>query len=182
MALIQFKCKLAPAEAPVNRQDDGAYASYVQGQGASPRRLGFALKGIRLYEARLGRLNKDVQRMKKPIVSRPDSYKVERYDWGELTWYVSKEQGNSKGLTIGKCLLNPGFANPRHSHPNCEEVLHVLQGKIVHTIEGGKEVEMLEGDSITIPPNTPHCARNVGDLDAVLLICFSSAERQVVGE
>lgn len=118
--------------------------------------------------------------MKKPVVTKPEKYKVERFDWGELTWFVSKELSNSKCVTVGKCVLNPGFANPRHRHANCEEVLHVLQGTIVHTVEGAKEIEMTTGDTITIPPNITHNARNIGDLDAVLLVVFSSAERQVV--
>jgi quercetin dioxygenase-like cupin family protein len=120
--------------------------------------------------------------MKKPIITKPDTYKVERHDWGEITWFVCKELDNSRHMTVGRCILNPGFANPRHSHANCEEVLHVLQGKIVHTVNGGQEVELLAGDTITIPPNVMHNARNVGDLDAVLLICFSSAERHVARE
>ncbi|MCY3018109.1 MAG: cupin domain-containing protein [Planctomycetota bacterium] len=120
--------------------------------------------------------------MKKTIVSRPDDCAVERYDWGEITWFASKALGNSQTMTVGRCVLNPGFANPRHSHTNCEEILHVLQGKIVHSTERGKEVEMLSGDTITIPANAVHNARNVGDLDAILLICFSSAERQTVKE
>ena len=51
----------------------------------------------------------------------------------------------------------------------------------MHTIDGGKESEMIEGDTITVPPGVPHNARNVGDLDAVLLVCFSTAERQISG-
>jgi oxalate decarboxylase/phosphoglucose isomerase-like protein (cupin superfamily) len=39
---------------------------------------------------------------------------------------------------------------------------------------------MTTGDTITIPPNMAHNARNIGDLDAVLLVVFSSSERQVV--
>lgn len=120
--------------------------------------------------------------MKKPVVTKPEKHRTERYDWGEITWFVSRELGNSECLTVGRCVLNPGFANPRHRHPNCEEVLHVLQGQIVHTINGGKEVEMIAGDTITIPAHVPHNARNVGDLDAILLLCFSSAERQAVKE
>ena len=70
--------------------------------------------------------------MKKPLITKPDNYKVERYDWGEITWFVSKEQKNSGCLTVGKCVLNPGFANPPHSHSNCEEVLHVLRQDHAH--------------------------------------------------
>ena len=41
---------------------------------------------------------------------------------------------------------------------------------------------LAEGDTIVVPPDFPHQARNVGDIDAVLLIAFSSADRQVKGE
>jgi quercetin dioxygenase-like cupin family protein len=120
--------------------------------------------------------------MKQITVTRAQQYKVERHDWGELCWFASKELRNSGTMTVGKCVLNPGFANPPHSHPNCEEVLHVLQGRVVHTTEKGKETTLLAGDTITIPPGTVHNARNVGDLDAVLIISFSSPERQTVRE
>jgi quercetin dioxygenase-like cupin family protein len=102
--------------------------------------------------------------------------------WGGLTWNASAALGNTKELTIGQCLLLPGQRNPSHSHPNCEEVLVVMQGEISHTIEDGKEVTLKEGDTITIPKNIPHQAHNIGDIDAILYIAFSSANRETQGE
>lgn len=103
-------------------------------------------------------------------------------DWGGLTWYASGKLGNSEELTVGKCVLKPGCENPLHSHPNCSEILVVLQGEVVHTIEGGEEVTLGQGDVITLPANLPHKARNVATEEAVLLIAFSSADRQTKGE
>jgi quercetin dioxygenase-like cupin family protein len=103
-------------------------------------------------------------------------------DWGSLTWYASGKLGNSDEITVGKCVIKPGRENPLHSHPNCSEVLVVLNGRISHLIEGGKELELSQGDVITLPPNLPHRARNVGEEDSVLLIAFSSADRQMEGE
>jgi quercetin dioxygenase-like cupin family protein len=107
---------------------------------------------------------------------------VQQFDWGSLQWFASAELGNSEALTTGICTLKPGRGNPRHHHPNCEEVLHVLEGSIAHVIEDGSEVELAAGDTITLPVGAAHSARNVGEKDAVLFICFSSAEREVVGE
>jgi quercetin dioxygenase-like cupin family protein len=90
--------------------------------------------------------------------------------------------GNAGELTVGRCEIRPGCANPRHRHPNCEEVLHVLQGRIAHTAEGGSEVELLPGDSISIPAGVAHNARNLGGETAVLTISFSSANRETIGE
>jgi quercetin dioxygenase-like cupin family protein len=116
------------------------------------------------------------------IISRPADYKVVKADWGELTWFVSKEQKSSDTLTVGKVVVKPGMASPRHYHPNCDEVLHVIKGRISHAIEGGRSVEMSEGDTITIPANVRHNAKNVGPDEAVLYLSFSSAERKAVNE
>ncbi len=98
---------------------------------------------------------------------------------GALTWFASRQLGNSDTMTVGCATLPPGGMSPRHFHPNCEEILHVLRGEIVHTM-GGEEATMGPGDTITIPANLVHNARNTGGTDAVLLICFSSADRETV--
>jgi quercetin dioxygenase-like cupin family protein len=103
-------------------------------------------------------------------------------EWGELTWFANAELGNASTLTVGRCVLRPGRENPRHQHPNCDEVLVVLAGRISHTLIGAEDVEMGSGDTITIPAGLPHRALNIGAEDAVLLITFTSATREVVGE
>ena len=108
---------------------------------------------------------------------------VKTFDWGELTWYASREKGNQEDMTIGRCVIKPGCSNPRHSHPNCSEVLVVAQGRISHTAEKGEgQVEMGPGDTISVPPHIAHNATNIGDEDAVLFIAFSSADREAEGE
>ncbi len=103
-------------------------------------------------------------------------------EWGCLTWFADAALGNSDEVTVGRCLLHPGCANPRHSHPNCSEVLVVIQGRIAHTIEDGRDVELETGDTISIPPRMAHQARNIGSGDAILMLTFTSAQRQVEGE
>lgn len=98
---------------------------------------------------------------------------------GALTWFASRQLGNSEAMTVGLATLPPGGMNPRHYHPNCEEVLHVLQGRILHTM-GDEQAAMGPGDTITIPANVVHNARNTGDTDALLFLCFSSADRETV--
>jgi quercetin dioxygenase-like cupin family protein len=107
---------------------------------------------------------------------------TQEFDWGQLTWYASAALGNSAEMTVGRCVLKPGQGNPRHYHPNCSEILVVVQGRIRHTAAENREVELGEGDTVTIPPNVWHCATNIGGTEAVLFIAFSSAERKTVGE
>mgnify|MGYP001298711877 CR=1 FL=1 len=99
--------------------------------------------------------------------------------WGRLVWHVSAAQGNSELLTTGLCFIDPGMANDRHLHPDCEEVLTVIRGRIVHSWND-RNVEMGEGDVIVIPPHVVHNARNIGDTIAELGIAFSSAYRTTV--
>ncbi len=120
--------------------------------------------------------------MQKATILKADQCESVATEWGGLTWYASGKLGNSEDMTVGKCVLKPGMGNPVHSHPNCSEVLVVMEGTVMHAIEDGQEVQLNVGDAITLPPDLPHKARNVSDVDAVLFIAFSSADRQTKGE
>lgn len=120
--------------------------------------------------------------MQKTKVLRSSECEKMEADWGDLTWFASSKLGNSTEMTVGRCVIKPGGENPLHSHPNCSEVLVVLRGVVMHTIEDGGEVELRAGDAITLPRDLPHHARNIGDVDAELFIAFSSADRQTNAE
>jgi quercetin dioxygenase-like cupin family protein len=120
--------------------------------------------------------------MKNTKILRANENEKIQADWGDLTWYASGKLENADQMTVGKCVIKPGCENPLHSHPNCAEVLVVFQGRVAHTVEGGREVMLEAGDTITIPENLPHQARNIGAEDAVLMIAFSSADRQMKAE
>lgn len=106
---------------------------------------------------------------------------VDPQTWGRLEWMVSGALDNSDTLTVGKCFIDPGQQNPVHHHPNCDEVLHVIKGRIRHRV-GDEYVEMTAGDTISIPKGSIHNATNIGDEQCELLICFDTASREVVGE
>lgn len=101
--------------------------------------------------------------------------------WGKLQWFVSRPLGNSTVMTVGQATIAPGKENPPHWHPNCDEVLHVVRGHIMHRV-GDKEYEMRTGDTVVIPEGTMHNARNIGKEDAVLMVSFNSADRVAIGE
>lgn len=105
---------------------------------------------------------------------------IEPQSWGRLEWYVSGSIGNSTTMTVGKCVLNPGQGNGRHYHPNCDEILTVLRGRIIQTWNDQERV-MGAGDVVSIPTGIRHSARNIGDEPAELAISFSSADRQMIG-
>jgi quercetin dioxygenase-like cupin family protein len=115
------------------------------------------------------------------VVIHPTDYKVVEYPWGHLTWYVSRELKNSNTMTVGEAVIKPGHENRRHFHPNCDEVMHVIHGRILQSIDD-RTIEMQLGDTVSIPAGVKHNAKNIGTQDAVLAISFSSADREVVGE
>jgi quercetin dioxygenase-like cupin family protein len=104
----------------------------------------------------------------------------ENYPWGEIRWPASRAACGARELTLGVTNVATGASNPVHRHPNCEEVLVVLRGEIEHFIEGTPRVRMKAGETIVIPRNLRHQARNVGASEAELLVAFSSAERETV--
>jgi quercetin dioxygenase-like cupin family protein/type 1 glutamine amidotransferase len=106
---------------------------------------------------------------------------VEPQPWGKLEWFASRALGNSGSMTVGIATINVGKENPLHRHPNCDEILHVIQGHIMNRI-GDKEYEMQAGDTVTIPEGAWHNARNIGTENAVLSISYSSPDRISVGE
>ncbi|MBC8101054.1 MAG: cupin domain-containing protein [Cytophagales bacterium] len=101
--------------------------------------------------------------------------------WGRIVWLVSRSLGNSSTMTFGRVTINAGAANPRHRHPNCDEILHLVSGRLEHSL--GEERFLMEpGDSISIPTGIYHNARALGDSDAQMVIAFSSADRETEGE
>jgi quercetin dioxygenase-like cupin family protein len=115
------------------------------------------------------------------VVTRAADRQVLEQTWGRITWYASGPLGNSATMTVGEAVIKPGRENPRHYHPNCDEILHVVRGRILHSM-GTQQVEMTVGDTVSIPTGVRHNARNIGTEDAVLAISFSSAHREVIGE
>jgi len=95
--------------------------------------------------------------------------------WGSIVWTASRQVGNSTTMTLGRATIRAGQSNPRHRHPNCDELLHVLSGRIEHTL-GEATCTMGPGDTISIPQGVWHQARADGE-DAVIVICFSSPDR-----
>ncbi len=116
----------------------------------------------------------------KSVVNKHEQNDVHDMPWGELRWYTSAAMDNSRVMTTGVAILRPGKSNPVHYHPNCDEILTVVSGKIQHTMNE-VSVEMSAGDTVSIPQGVLHNATNTGDEDAILAISFNTAFRGAVG-
>jgi quercetin dioxygenase-like cupin family protein len=92
-----------------------------------------------------------------------------------MRWLAGKK-ATGTDITLGRVVIGPGKQNPRHCHPNCQEVLYLMAGRLEHSL-GREKVTMECGDSIVIPPDTYHNAVNTGSVDADMIVAYSSGER-----
>src|SRR4051812_47358797 len=113
-----------------------------------------------------------------PVVT-VDHNPENRNPWGYMQWLCSGTLFGDAQQTFGYVELDPGRKNPRHFHPNSDEVLYLLQGELDHSL--GDAVHHLEaGMSIHIPQAVPHDAINRGASVAKMLVAYPTADRQVV--
>ena len=101
--------------------------------------------------------------------------------WGRLQWLAGSHLDNAEGLTLGRVLIWRGHSNPRHCHPSCEEVLYLLAGRLEHTLGSGTFV-LEPGDSLAIPAGVFHNATSIGDVDADMMVAYSTGTRDYVAE
>lgn len=118
--------------------------------------------------------------MSDPQVVRLDQ--TERVSFGPLSHYqpIIGDDAGSTPLRTGIQTARPGYVAPVHSHPYLE-VLHILDGSAEAWIEGQEDraVVLRKGDTIALPPHTPHSFRVVGDQELRLLGTHASPTRIV---
>ncbi len=111
------------------------------------------------------------------IVRRTTEVEPVELDWGRLSWLIGNPHTPGAEQTFGVVTIDPGKRNPLHMHPNCEELLYVIEGEADHKL-GDEMFRLRPGDVIRIPRSVPHWARAIGDSPVVAVISFSSADRQ----
>ena len=106
---------------------------------------------------------------------------LEEYPWGRIRWSANAGLGGAERLTVGRVDIQPHRENPKHSHPNCDEVGYVLSGHITHLV-GDESFPMQAGDATVIPEGILHQAVNDGDQPAELLVTYDTGRRETVFE
>lgn len=100
------------------------------------------------------------------------------YNWNEM----AEEQLNSllgrrfisgEQITLARISLKKGCVVPTHSHEN-EQLSTTLSGALKFIV-AGEEVIVRAGETLHIPPHTPHSAEAIEDTDA--LDVFSPVRR-----
>jgi len=114
-----------------------------------------------------------------PALRRADAAAAQsnRHDWGSLTWLASQSVNSCPNLSMARVVIHRGRQNPRHSHPDSLEILHLLSGRLEHEV-AGRWVTLEPGDTLKVDAAVPHHARSVGELDADMIVVYDSGARQ----
>jgi len=107
---------------------------------------------------------------------------AERVSFGPLSHYqpIIGDEAGTTPVRTGIQTAQPGYVAPVHSHPYLE-ILHILDGEAEAWVDGQEDraVRLRRGDTIAMPPDTPHSFRVVGDQVLRLLGTHASPTRIV---
>ena len=95
-----------------------------------------------------------------------ENVETQIFDWGRLSWLSEPNVTAAERFSAGVVLLEPGKGHDRHNHPYSEEILYVIRGKGVQTVElpdGEVEQEIGPGTLVHIPTALFHSTVNSGD-------------------
>ena len=86
-------------------------------------------------------------------------------DWGRLRWLSHPPSTGANQLTVIDVSLMPGKGHDFHKHPDQEEVILVIAGKVEQWVDREKQI-LGPGNSAHIPADMVHASFNVGDSEA----------------
>ncbi len=102
----------------------------------------------------------------------------QEYPWGWIRWTMNAEIDPRATMTFGVVYIKAQQTNALHLHPNCDEILHVVEGSCEHRM-GDKWVKMGVGDTIRIPRGAVHNARTLDEACRVVVV-YDTGTRQMV--
>jgi quercetin dioxygenase-like cupin family protein len=102
---------------------------------------------------------------------------AEATDFGSVHWAAREGDPAGAEQTIGLAVFDAGKSNAEHIHPNCEEVVYVLDGEVEHTL-GDQRTTLRAGDLIVVPRGIAHRLMNTSTSPVRTYIVFSSPDRR----
>ena len=103
---------------------------------------------------------------------------IEQHSWGRIVWLSSAAIWADSKQTLGYVEIDAGETNYRHRHPNCEEVLLLMDGDLEHQV-GDAVVNMKPGSVLRIPRDVVHWATNPGSSPARMIVAYPTGSREI---
>lgn len=93
----------------------------------------------------------------------------------EHHWHYHPELTQEGDCFMLKVVIKEGEGHTFHKHPEMNEILYVLKGKVEQWVESDKQI-LKTGESVYIPANVVHASFNAGKEDLELLAILSPQE------
>ena len=97
-------------------------------------------------------------------------------DRATMDWLVDDALVENAALSVARMTLAEDACSEGHRHPNCNEVIHLIAGRVGQAV-GEDRVVMAPGDTVFIPAGAFHQSRNIGAGEAVMIVSYSSGTR-----
>ena len=93
-------------------------------------------------------------------------------DGSEIRELIHPFVHGARNQSLAEATVFPGQRTLLHRHRATEEIYHVIEGMGRMTL-GNERFEIAVGDSVLIPPGTPHCIEALGS-SALRVLCACS--------
>jgi quercetin dioxygenase-like cupin family protein len=91
--------------------------------------------------------------------------------FGTLRWLSHPASTGATQITSVDVVIVPGQGHPFHRHPDQEEFIYVVSGKLEQWVERDKRI-LGPGDAIYIPKGAVHASYNAGNEDLRFVVVF----------
>jgi mannose-6-phosphate isomerase-like protein (cupin superfamily) len=95
-------------------------------------------------------------------------------DGSEIRELMHPDHHGNQRQSLAEATVQPGQETLLHKHLRSEELYHITAGRGLMTL-GETRFIVSAGDTVCIPPGTPHCISNIGSAPLRILCCCSPA-------
>ena len=99
---------------------------------------------------------------------------TENFDWGSAGMRCAPPGTGCESFVVTDVRLDPGFFHGFHKHPDQDEMITVVAGKVTQYLEGERTV-LGPGDSVYIDKDVVHGSYNDFDEPAQLAVVLAPA-------
>jgi len=90
-------------------------------------------------------------------------------DGSEIRELMHPARHGNRAQSLAEATVPPAGKTALHRHGAAEELYHITHGRGRMTL-GAQSFDVGPGDTICIPPGTPHCIENTGD-EVLRILC-----------
>lgn len=103
---------------------------------------------------------------------RDDVFAYVTKDGSEIRELIHPSVHGARNQSLAEATVLPGRTTLLHRHRATEEIYHVIEGMGRMTL-GNERFDVVAGDSVLIPPGTPHCVEALGS-SVLRMLCACS--------